>query len=325
MSKSICIIGAGNIGSRHLQALAKVSEPLLIYVVDPSSNSLKLAKSRYEEVRIPQIKHQVNYLEDLENIVSPVDVAIIATNSNIRSLVTKKLLEQISVKHIIFEKILFDKFDQYEEIRKLLSEKNSKAWVNCSRRIMPFYRNLKEEVQNQKIQYVVSGSQWGLASNAIHLIDHIALLTNCYDFEVNTTYLDPKPIESKRKGFLELTGSIIVRFKNGSCGFFTCYPTGNTPQIMQVFSEKYRCLTLETEGKSYTSRSDSNWIWTLETTPMLYQSEMTNQVVSSLLNFGSCDLTSFELSSKLHVALLEPLLKFINQNSKKKYDSYPFT
>ena len=28
MFKNICIIGAGNIGSRHLQALAKISQPL---------------------------------------------------------------------------------------------------------------------------------------------------------------------------------------------------------------------------------------------------------------------------------------------------------
>lgn len=325
MLKNICIIGAGNIGSRHLQALAKVSEPLLIYVVDPSSDSLKLAKSRYEEVQIPQIKHQVTYLEDLENIVSPIDVAIIATNSHIRSLVTKKLFDKTFVKYIIFEKILFDKYEQYGEMKKLLSEKKIKAWVNCSRRTMSFYRNLKDAVKGQKIQYTVSGSQWGLASNTIHLIDHMALLTNCYDFTIDTTYLNPNLIESKRKGFLELTGTLILHFKDDSFGSFTCYPTGDAPQIMQVFSEKFRCLTLETEGKSYISKPDSNWTWALETTSMLYQSKMTNQVVSSLLNFGSCDLTSFELSSRLHVALLEPLLKFINQNSKKKYDSYPFT
>jgi len=325
MLKSICIVGAGNIGSRHLQALAKVTTSLLIQVVDPSTDSLATAKNRYEEVTKAKAQHKINYLQKLEDVTSPIDIAIIATNSNIRSLVTKRLLDQIPVKYIIFEKILFDKYEQYGEMQKILSEKTIKAWVNCSRRTMPFYKSLRNEVKNQKIQYIVSGSGWGLASNAIHLIDHIALLTDCYDFEVNTTYLDPKLIESKRKGFLELTGTLIVHFKDGSFGSFTCYPTGDAPQIMQVFSEKYRCLTVETEGKSYISKPDSNWTWALETTPMLYQNEMTNQVVSSLFKGGDCILTSFDLSAKLHLSLLEPLLKFLNKNSKEKFGSYPFT
>ena len=45
---NICIIGAGQLGSRHLQALKMVLQPLLITVVDPSSESLKMAEERYQ-------------------------------------------------------------------------------------------------------------------------------------------------------------------------------------------------------------------------------------------------------------------------------------
>lgn len=324
MLRTICIIGAGNIGSRHLQALAKVSNPLNIQIVDPSPDSLALAKTRYEEIT-PKKKHQLTFYRHLEEIKSNIDIAIIATTSNIRYAVTKQLLEQVNVKHIIFEKILFDKFDDYQNIAKLLTQKKVKAWVNCSRRTMPFYRSLKEAIQREKIQYIISGSEWGLACNAIHLIDHMAYLTDCYDFKIDTTNLNPNLIDSKRKGFLELTGTILVNFKDGSFGSFTCYPTGNSPTIMQILSAKFRCLTLETENKSYISTPKANWKWKLQNTPMLYQSEMTNNAVSSLLTSGSCQLTTFELSSKLHLQLFEPLLKFINSHSAKKYESYPFT
>lgn len=324
MLKSICIIGAGNIGSRHLQALAKITQPISIQIIDPSADSLALAKERYEEIDNNKTK-QVNYLQDLNEISGPIDIAIIATTSNIRSSVTKQLLDKTRVKYIIFEKILFDKDIQYKEIKKLLAQKKTKAWVNCPRRIMPFYRNLKDRVKGKKIQYLVSGSQWGLACNAIHYIDHIAYLTDCYDFEVDTTNLDPALIESKRPGFMELTGTISLNFKDGSFASLTCYDSGNAPQIMQIMSEKYRCLTLETENKSYISTVDSNWQWDLEETPMLYQSGMTNIIVSSILESGSCELTPFDLSAKLHLSLLKPLLDFINHNAKKKFESYPFT
>lgn len=323
--KNICIIGAGNIGSRHLQALAKIKQPLFIQVVDPFLPSLDTAEKRYKEVASKNSRHMLNYFQDLNKIIPPVDVAIIATNSDIRFEVTKKLLELSSVKYIIFEKLLFDKPSEYQKMSKLLTQKNVKAWVNCSRRTMPFYRRLKNILSDQKIQYFVSGSGWGLATNVIHYIDHLALLTNCYDFKVDTRYLDPKPIESRRSGFLELTGTLIASFADGSLGVFTCYPDGDAPQIMQILAPDFRTLTLETEGKAYTSAKKSNWIWNLKPAQLLNQSQITGRVVSSLFKTRSCELTPYDLSSKLHLTLFKPLLKFVNKHSKKKYNFYPFT
>lgn len=325
MTKNICIIGAGNIGSRHLQALAKVTSALSIQVIDPFPGSLATAKIRYEEIAGSKSQNKVTYLQDLSQITGPVDIAIIATTSNIRSAVTKQLLAQTPVKYIIFEKILFDEISQYQEMKSLLSQKKIKAWVNCPRRIMPFYKSLLDYVKGTKIQYIVSGSQWGLACNAIHYIDHMVYLTDCSEFKVDTTHLDKSIIQSKRKGFLELTGTLLIYFKDGSLGSLTCYSTGNAPQIMQVLAKHYRSLTLETLDKSYVSDPSSNWKWQTKTTPLLYQSGMTNSVVSSIFKTGSCGLTPFDLSVGLHLQLFKPLLEFVNFHSKTKYKNFPFT
>ena len=53
MSKNIAIIGGGQIGSRHLQGLAKLSKQFQIYVVDPDKQALSIAKQRYLEVSEP--------------------------------------------------------------------------------------------------------------------------------------------------------------------------------------------------------------------------------------------------------------------------------
>lgn len=324
MFKNICIIGVGNIGSRHLQGLAKISQPLSIQAIDPSSDSLALAKKRYEEVST-HLKHKISYLQGLNQIKNPVDLAIIATGSNVRSAVTKQLLNLTSPKYIIFEKILFDKRPQYEEVAKLLSQKRCKAWVNCSMRTDPFYSGLKDTFENQPLTYLTHGSLNGLMSNAIHYIDHIAYLTGCYDFKTDTSQLDPKPIESKRKGFLELTGTLNIRFSDGSHGIFICYPSGNAPFTIEILSPKHRVIILVMENKSYITGSDSNWKWQLKKTTLLYQSQMTNHVVLSLLKHGTCSLATFEVSAKLHLALFETILIFLNRYSKKKFDSYPFT
>ena len=44
------IIGAGQIGSRHLQALCQFEKPIRVDLVDPSDESLQTAQSRFEEV-----------------------------------------------------------------------------------------------------------------------------------------------------------------------------------------------------------------------------------------------------------------------------------
>ena len=46
---TIVIIGAGGIGSRHLQSLSNIKIPLQIFVVDPILKALKIAKKMLEE------------------------------------------------------------------------------------------------------------------------------------------------------------------------------------------------------------------------------------------------------------------------------------
>ena len=50
MSKNIVLVGCGNVGSRHLQALVKVHQSITIYVVEPNKNSQNLGKKRLDEI-----------------------------------------------------------------------------------------------------------------------------------------------------------------------------------------------------------------------------------------------------------------------------------
>jgi predicted dehydrogenase len=57
---NIAIIGAGQIGSRHLQALSYLEEHAVIQVVDPLEQSRKTAEERFNDTcngTINNIKH----------------------------------------------------------------------------------------------------------------------------------------------------------------------------------------------------------------------------------------------------------------------------
>ena len=67
------IIGAGQLGSRHLQGLLKSEIEQVIYVLDPSENSLTVSKQRAQEV---EFMHIVKYIKDWNNIPSNSNQAI---------------------------------------------------------------------------------------------------------------------------------------------------------------------------------------------------------------------------------------------------------
>ncbi len=151
---NIVIIGAGNIGSRHLQGLKNIDFPLRIYVVDPNESSLKIAKERYNSIYNDKCQQEVIYTQSIEKFGELIDLAIIATNSKIRRDVIADLVELNKVKYLILEKILFQKEEDYYYILELLEKQCLKTWVNCARRSVPFYQELKSIFERRIQQHL---------------------------------------------------------------------------------------------------------------------------------------------------------------------------
>lgn len=128
--RKVLLVGAGGIGSRHLQALAKSEIPLQIQVVARSEKSLTLAKERCLEANNTAEK-RVEYYTNLNQIASRVGVAIVATNSDVRKDVIESLLNKTEISYLILEKVLFQKLKDYEIVEHILEQKHVKAWVNC--------------------------------------------------------------------------------------------------------------------------------------------------------------------------------------------------
>lgn len=322
--KKIYIVGAGQIGSRHLQALKSVDIHLDITVIDPSDASLKIAKELYDGVTGTR-KHHVQYLKEIPASFGVVDIAIIPSNSNVRRLIIETLLSRGQVCNMVLEKLLFDRKEDYITVFNLLKSRAVKAWVNCSMRTMPFYAELKSLFQGSAFIYTVTGSRFGLITNAIHYIDHMSYLSGKVSYELDTRLLDFPPIESKRQGFLELNGTLSVKFANGCTGIFTCFTEGTLPLTVEIVSPKTRAISKESEGKALISNESENWKWREVDAVIPYQSQMTAPVVADILTKGDCNLVEYDDSMKVHLILLEGLREYLNSRSKKKYDLFPFT
>lgn len=323
--KRVFIIGGGQIGSRHLQALKKVNFPLSITVIDSSPKSLKMAQERYNSLPEGQYTHSVEYALKIPKNTTLCDLAIVATCSDVRSKMTKELLSSVKVRYLILEKILFDKKSDYDSIDKMIRQSKTKTWVNCPMRMMPTYQNIEKHFRDKRISYIVTGSKLGLVTNAIHYLDHVCHLSDTTKFEVNTEGLDRKTIPSKRKGFLELTGTLTANFPNGSNISISSYPQGDAPVVVEIHSDSAKYMGWELAGRAWLANADNEWQWQELEAPITLQSQLTTILAEKILNTGNCELVSYSESRKIHLQMLEPLLKFLNKNNKKKYNRYPFT
>ena len=87
----IAIAGCGEIGSRHLQALAQLEESTSILLIDPSSDAIATAKSRFEGILPNNSRDLISIREcQLEEVDPEIDVAIISSSSGVRASLTRK-------------------------------------------------------------------------------------------------------------------------------------------------------------------------------------------------------------------------------------------
>ena len=102
---NIAIIGAGQLGSRHLQGVKQSNNKLDIWVLDPNKDSLEIAEERYNQIptNIPQNIHLV---QSMIEIPVELDIVIVATSSKPRFSIVKELLTKHHVRYLILEKFL---------------------------------------------------------------------------------------------------------------------------------------------------------------------------------------------------------------------------
>ena len=74
---NIILIGAGELGSRHLQGLVKVNHMLNIWVIDPSSESLARAEERLEEIEYDKKRIKTFFSNSLVPLDEPIFLCII--------------------------------------------------------------------------------------------------------------------------------------------------------------------------------------------------------------------------------------------------------
>ena len=297
---SVLLVGAGQLGSRYLQGLAAIQDDLTITVMDPSEDSLAFARHRLEQVSMTTTR-QITFTTSLQDVPNELDLALVATPAHCRARVVSDLSSSRQIKAWILEKLLAQSCRQLNQIQHALLT-NSQVWVNTPRRLMSWHQLFRSHMlrdDHDSLQVRVTGGSWGLACNSIHFIDLVSWWTQASVNSVNGNRLG-EWVESKRPGFYEVFGTLIVTYSDGSELELFCKSVPEPLQIT-VETEQGKWLIDESAG-CITGPANKRFEGQLS-----FQSELTAPLVKQILQEDHCELPTLPESIVQHRPLLSAL------------------
>lgn len=318
---NICVIGVGSLGKRHLESLLNSNFELNIYCYDINEHALDNFEGRDK-----YSNKKINMVTSFDEFPKNMDFALFAMTSKGRREMFDQLVNQCTVKNILFEKVLFQKVEDYEHVAQKLKELNIRAWVNCGRRQMDSYQELRKKlVSANEMCISISGSEWGLACNTIHYLDLVEFLSGSKETVIDKFNLLPEMAESKRMGFKEVYGRIEGH--SGKCKTFSidCMKSSDVSTIMVTISTDIgHYVIFEGQQKLISIPKANGYKFVEEEFLIPYQSQMTQYVLEDILLSGVSKLATFDVSSRLHLQFIKPLIKFFKENGWEN-ESCPIT
>lgn len=322
--KKSLIIGAGQLGSRHLQGLVKYLGQLEIYVLDISIESLKIAQEREKEITH---NHKIVYTQSWETLPDFFDMVIIATNANIRESVINQLLENHKVRFLILEKVLFQELSAYQSVHDLLIKHNVITYVNHPRRMFESYGNLKVSIdKNTQSVYSVVGGNWGLGCNALHFIDLFVYLSGEKLQDINVNSIEDEILESSRKKYTEFTGTLTGHLANGSFFSITSLKGESSSITVTIFNNVQRYIVQEGGAPQIYELVKKN-LFKVENFDfkVQYQSELTTNIAVGLLENDFCSLPTYDEARHTHELFLTVMLEKYNKITGLQTKILPIT
>ena len=307
MVKNICLIGCGEIGSRHLQALGKLSLDTRIHIVEPNIESKNIAISRLDQVLLDKNQDRFLWYNSINELQS-CDLAIVATLATGRHEQIIQLLEK-GITRFVVEKMVCQSTSEYDLILSGMKKFNAKIWINAVRRYFPLYQYIKKTIsKNKPVSISVVTGNKGLGTNAIHYLDLLSWFTGDTNIHLNGEFLHNSLFPNKRgKNLIEFRGTILGELKNGSTIAVTSIPTVDIPTNVQISNDDDFFIFDEYGRNLFLKNSvvqDTNYNYE-------HVSSTTTKIVDDILKKDDCYLPNIEQMYETHSELFRIFNKLV--------------
>lgn len=234
------------------------------------------------------------------------DLAVIATSADIRRAVFDTLVKSHDVELVILEKVLFQTVTDLDEVGQILKARGISAYVNCPRRYFPGYLALFDQVASKRpIGIHIQGGGYGLASNAIHLIDLAEYLNDARLVSFDASGLQPGSTVAKRAGCVEVFGSVRGTLSNGAALSISCDQRDDVSISVSLQGSDFAVEIDEVARKISLGSSPAS----------AFQSKFVSElweIYHEALQDGFCRLTPYEDSARQHRLFLAALSAHLN-------------
>jgi predicted dehydrogenase len=325
---SVLIVGCGDLGSRHLQAVASMDQVGVIELVDPRPEALDMGRQRLAEINNRSPNIEFRWLHSLEQATKGGDLCIVATRAEGRGQVVQDVVQGLGYSNFILEKLVAQSVLEIEDLIEFAVAKKVSAWVNCKARAYPLHLAIKRNLHPEEpVSFSALGGNWGLATNGVHIADTFAFYDGSPTITSTGGNIDPILHPSKRGDeIFDLSGTLHGHTGKGSQITISYLPDSDTPEIMSVATKSYRCVIDHARRWVFDSDVGSGWNWRqVPFNDRIFVSEMTTGFAADILATGRCALPTLEESLVSHRFILNDLQPHFSRLIGKELVSCPVT
>lgn len=310
--KNILLVGLGNLGLHYIKSVSKLKFKTNLYYYDLNIN---LRNYIFKNTKF------VNYhrIEDIKKFHKKMNLIIIATTANQRCELIESLIKN-KAKFWIVEKLLEQNILSTNKIKKILQP--YKCWINLPRRSMKEFKLIKKKLLELKknssidLKHKMHGDR--IVTNIIHFVDLMCWILNTKIKKVNVSKLNKNWTESKRKGFFDIGGKLIVTLKTNSKIILETKKTKTNSDI--IIGNNYFFYRInEHAGKIISSKKKI----TKYSPP--YVSIIMEKIITQILYFGRCNLPPLREVVGNHNILIKNLKLHWEFCNRKKIKNLPVT
>ncbi len=301
MKTKIAIIGLGNIGRRHLQAVSRLANLDRILGCDVNQSSLDNTITFCRENNLPDIELDLTTnLEKVLKALTKETIVIVATTAFRRGEILKKIL-YCRPRAILVEKPLCQGIKEYQEVMRLSQKNRVPVYVNFSRHMYVFYQEIYQlvhKLQKKSFNAFFSG---GIACNGIHLLELATWLLGSKTYKIVYSRKD-EIYETKRKGFYDFSGELILKFDDGNLCFLKASKEKCPFSIGILCPEKE--FKIFEDSKKIIHLNGSSEI-KMDDIDIPYVSQLTDKVIDRLVNRKIPELPDIRQSFMAHKILFD--------------------
>ena len=326
--RRVLIVGCGQLGSRHLQAVASLPEVKEIEVVDPRPEGLEMGRQRLAETSQSRFPDSVRWLSSLEEASEDGDLCIVATQAEGRCALVRDIIDALGYSSFLMEKIVGQSVSEIDQLLDYSRDRGVCSWVNFQTRSYPFHKMVKQRLHpGDPVIFSAVGGNHGLATNGVHNADLFAFYAGADCIKSAGASVDPVLHPSKRgESLFELSGTLSGYSENGSHFTLSYAQDHATSEQISISTQRYRCIVDHVQRWAVESDADTEWAW--QQVPFegnIQVSHMTKAFASDILASGWCELPTLEEAMPAHRFVLTELQPHFSRLLGRDFDRCPVT